>query len=226
MGGAKKVKLSAEPIVYHHTSTLSTNLIWMSGIVEIEGRQQAPLHPELGEVQFDPRFRRDFVDFPPVAWFTTELSVPKCLLQQSLCLLNKETGEVTEVRLSEREARALSLHRVALGFRASEIGVIPWPEYHGFKTAEGKELNETAIECGDDPTTWYISEQPVDLAFLTEIRLARSRDDLKMLRNDKYLRDIQNLLARLKVKKAYIPPTWMSLEQATALAWRLGLKMG
>lgn len=53
--------------VFHHTSTLRTNLIWMSGVIDIEGRSPPVVHPRLGVLQGNPFGRRAFKDFPPVA---------------------------------------------------------------------------------------------------------------------------------------------------------------
>jgi hypothetical protein len=71
MGEAKRRKMNAEPTVYHHTSTLRTNFLWMSGYVLPEGKMKPARHPDLGVVQTDARFRRAMQDFPPVAWFTS-----------------------------------------------------------------------------------------------------------------------------------------------------------
>ena len=38
MGAAKRKRQNRVPTVYHHTSTLRTNLIWMSGVIEVEGK--------------------------------------------------------------------------------------------------------------------------------------------------------------------------------------------
>jgi len=59
--------------VYHHTSTLRTNLLWMSGVIEVEGSGREPLHPQLGIIKTDVLRRRAMQDFPPVAWLTSEV---------------------------------------------------------------------------------------------------------------------------------------------------------
>jgi len=69
---------------------------------------------------------------------------------------------------SEDTANALALNRVAIGFPAATIGAVRWPDYGAYSTAEGRELNETAREVGDDPDDWWVSEQPVDLLLETE----------------------------------------------------------
>ena len=74
MGQAKEKRKNAVPTVYHHTSTLRTNLIWMSGVVQVEGQSDGVLHPQLGRIDTDARIRRELRDFPPLAWFTSQIS--------------------------------------------------------------------------------------------------------------------------------------------------------
>ena len=38
MGEAKRKRLADRAVVYHHTSTLRTHFIWMSGVIELEGK--------------------------------------------------------------------------------------------------------------------------------------------------------------------------------------------
>jgi hypothetical protein len=113
------------------------------------------------------------MDFPPVAWFTTEIAIPKCLTNMTLLLKHNDTGEVIgendfeDFGLTGRAAAdALALDRLALGFNIKDIPVMPWPDYHGYHTSEGRELNATEREYGDNPNHWYVAEQPVDLASL------------------------------------------------------------
>jgi hypothetical protein len=223
MGGIKSWKSAQAPIVYHHTSTLCTNLIWMSGCIEIEGRQEAPEHPQMGVVQSDTRFRRAMADFPAVAWFTDDINVPKCLIQSSLFLVKPETGESIEVPLAPEMANAIALLRLALGFKVADVGLTPWRDYRGYDTVEGRVLNETARDAGDDPDRWYVSETPVSLDHMSEIRVARSLQDLKMLRNDAYLVALKKMLAKAKSagEKVYIPPAWLTKEQTALLMARM-----
>lgn len=225
MGGASKWKKNRPSLVYHHTSTLRTNLIWMAGVIEVEGQHGTPFHPHLGIMQTDVRFRRACKDFPPVAWFTSDINVPKCLIETALFFVDPETGEKSEVRVNGAMSNAISLRRMALGFHVADIPVTPWPEHAGYQTPEGKELNETAIECGDDPTCWYVSEAAVSLDYMREIRVAKAIDNLKMEKHDWYLGKIQELRERYKEEKAYILPTWLSKEDGEALAIRLNVKM-
>lgn len=224
MGGAAKVR--KDITIYHHTSILRTNLIWMAGVVEVEGRQGVPLHPVLGEVQTDIRFRRALKDFPAVAWFTRNVNVPGCLKDHSVYFQDRTTGESTCMSLDRMTANGITLRRMALGFPAAAIPVVKWNEHYGYATAEGRELNETAIACGDDPDDWYVAETAVPLKHMTEIRAAKGINDLKMVRNPEYHSQIMALLARMEVEPAYIPPTWMSKKDATALAASLNLRMG
>jgi hypothetical protein len=224
MGEAKRRKASGRMLVYHHTSTLCTNLIWMSGAIEIEGQQEPPLHPQLGIIQTGLSFRRACNDFPPVVWFTTEISVPKCLVQSSLFLKNEDTRETLEIPISKALSNGIALHRIALGFPATEIPIKPWPRYYGYATPEGQ-AHQTARASGDEPDRWYLSEERVSLQHMTEIRIAKSMQDLKMQRNDEYLYEIKKLLAALKDERAYVPPTWLSPKDIEVVAARLNLKV-
>jgi hypothetical protein len=38
MGEAKRKRLADRTVVYLHTSTLQTHFIWMSGVIELEGK--------------------------------------------------------------------------------------------------------------------------------------------------------------------------------------------
>jgi hypothetical protein len=81
MGQAKRRQqqnAALGPVVYHHTSTLRTNLLWMSGVIEVEGSGRQPLHPQLGTIKTDVLRRRALNDFRAVAWFTSEIAVPNC----------------------------------------------------------------------------------------------------------------------------------------------------
>jgi hypothetical protein len=96
MGEAKRRKLAAVQggVVYHHSSTLRTNLMWMSGVIEVEGRGKPALHPKFGELRTDASLRRALKDFPPVAWFTSDISIPNCLRQKGIFFTDKVTGEI------------------------------------------------------------------------------------------------------------------------------------
>jgi hypothetical protein len=229
MGEAKRRKLaSAEGacVVYHHTSTLRTNLLWMSGVIELEGRSPPVVHPQLGEVRTDALARRALKDFPPVAWFTTEIAVPKCLRQNSLRFVDNTTGLVRREDFADRQiSDALALNRVAIGFRLTENpSITPWKDHPGYVTQEGRELNESAIEAGDDPTKWYISEVPVDLLNSIEFWSSRKVQNPKLERLDSYLKDLHNMVQMCRSKKGvYIPPTWLTAEQARALSAQIGV---
>ena len=222
VGEAKRRRLNAEPMVYHHTSTVFTNLLWMDGEIRIEGNKKDAIHPALGRVQTDPRFRRAMKDFPPVAWFTTRMDVPRCLIQTHLVFV--KDGAKHTIPLDVEFANAVALNRVALGFRISDVPVVPWPEHPGFETSEGRELNETALDAGDDPTDWYVSEQAIDLMAMCEIRVSKSIMKPKLVRSDRYLLEAKRLVAICReTPGVFIPPSWLKPHEAQQLARSLGV---
>lgn len=225
MGQTKLRQATAPQVVYHHTSTLHTNLIWMSGAVEVEGYSEPVLHPHLGTLQSDLRFRRACRDFPAVAWFTADLNVPKCLIQTSLFFSRPGASDAIEIEIAAPVANAISLRQMALGFKLADIPVTPWPEHRGYATSEGRTLNDTARAAGDNPDLWFVSEHRVSLDHMIEIRVARSTQNLKMERRDDYLEKLRPMLEFLKREKAYVPPAWLSIEDARLLADRLGLPL-
>lgn len=226
MGEARRRRLNGVPTVYHHTSTLRTNLIWMSGVVQVEGKSEGVLHPQLGEIKTDALVRRSLIDFPPVAWFTTRIDVPRCLISTRISFVRKGTGEIATMDLDAEIANAMALNRVALGFRIADVPVVPWSEYHGYKTEEGQELNASAREAGDDPDDWYFSEEPVDVMKVSEFWGSRSMLKPKLRRFDAYIQDIRRMVSMCREQKgAYIPPSWLKPEQAVKLAEDLNLRV-
>jgi hypothetical protein len=225
MGQAKLRRLSAVPTVYHHTSTLRTNEIWMSGKIKLEGQQPPALHPKLGEIKTDANLRRQMRDFPPLAWFTSQISVPRCLVESTVCFTDEKTGEmIKKVRLGERESNAMALHRIAIGFPVSAIPVVPWPDHPGYFTTEGQELNESARDAGDDPNDWWVSEEPVDVLSASEIWLAHRVLNTKLRRHDGYLKDMKKMVEMCRTTEgAYIPPSWITQEQANQVFGKLGI---
>ena len=91
--GGKIRRQNQAATVYHHTSTLRTNLIWMSGVIEVEGKSKGVFHPQLGEIRTDAKVRRALKDFPPVAWFTTRIAVPRVLTSSEIVFVERVTGE-------------------------------------------------------------------------------------------------------------------------------------
>lgn len=222
--GEAKLKKSGPHIAYHHTSILRTNLIWMSGRIELEGQGKPAFHPHMGKhISQSVEARRPCKDFPPLAWFTSRVDVPHCLRRITFSAQNKETGEITTVDLSDREASAISLRRMALGFRVDEVGLTRWPDHYGYHTDEGRELNESAIEYGDNPEDWWVSESPVDVSLVHEAWVAKSSWGVKMQRMPGYEKDIRRMVALCKDGKVYIPPAWLTREDAQALAQAVGL---
>jgi len=226
MGEAKK-RGQAPRLIYHHTSTLRTNQLWMSGRVLPEGKMPRVLHPQLGEIQTDAFFRRSMKDFPPVVWLTEAVGVPKCLVSTGLRFASIDTGEeVGSVDLNEDLSNAVALNRVSLGFIPDEIGAVRWRDHFGYNTGEGQELNESAHEAGDDPDQWWVSEVPVDLMRMVELRVSRSVSRPKLERRDDYLAKIKELIQRCRDNPgAFVPPTWLTPDQARALAARLGVRV-
>src|SRR5207248_10116024 len=109
------------------------------------------------------------------AWFTSDIAVPNCLRSMRLCFTDKATGELRyEDEAIGNLSDALVLNRVAIGFRLSECpSFVKWSEYPGYHTAEGEELNDTARIAGNNPDTWYVSEQPIDLLKAVEFWSSR-----------------------------------------------------
>ena len=226
MGQAKLRRANAIPTVYHHTSTLRTNLIWMAGVIEIEGKSGPVIHPQLGELRLDANLRRAMLDFPPLAWFTTRIEVPNCLLHSSLTLLDKSSGATREVARDPRLSNAIALNRIALGFPVAAISVVPWRDHSGYVTDEGKALNETAREAGDNPDDWYVSEAPVDVLAATEIWSSPSIMRPKLKRLDAYLPHVRRMVEMCRSRPGtFIPPTWLKIDQQRELARRLGVDL-
>ncbi len=229
MGEAKRRRQQNSmrgPVVYHHTSTLRTNLLWMSGVIEVEGKGAEPLHPQIGVIKTDVLRRRAMQDFPPVAWFTSEIAVPNCLRNTKLCFTDRETGELRyEDHAIGNLSDVIALNRVAIGFRLAECpSIIKWSEHAGYHASEGRELNESAQAYGDNPSTWYVSEQPIDLLQSVEFWSSRKIMNPKLRREDWYLKDMHNMVRNCRERKdIYIPPTWLKPEQAKAFASSVGL---
>jgi hypothetical protein len=217
MGEAKR-RQATNNVVYHHTSVLRTNLIWMSRLIQVEGQGKGPVfHPGLDKFRYggaDVLIRRPLKDFPAVAWFTTRITTPKCLTQ--IALINSETGEKIH-QATEKEAHCLAWNRIALGFPITNQ-FVPWPQYYGYETQEGRDLNESAREYGDDPADWYVSETPVDVMNAIEVWGSRSVMKPKLERNQAYLKDIHRMVMLCRDNPdAYIPPSWLTEDQAKGL---------
>lgn len=224
MGQAKLKRLNAEPTVFHHTSTLRTNQLWMSGEIRVEGKMPPVRHPHLGEVGNDASLRRAMKDFPPLAWFTTKIAIPNCLVLKELHFIDKKTGVQTRMPIEKSVANGIAMNRFAIGFRIADIPVVPWREHPGYTTAEGRELNETAREGGDDPDDWYVSEQSIDLMLASEIWFSREKFNPKLTREDWYLADMKKMVQKCRTTPGVlIPPAWFSPDQVRQVAQRMGL---
>ncbi|TDH62352.1 hypothetical protein E2C06_12145 [Dankookia rubra] len=211
-------------VVYHHTSSLRTNLLWMSGYIDLEGNSKGVIHPELGEIHTDAALRRPMRDFPPLVWFTTRIAVPACLHQSTIMLLDKVTGETRAIDGPEGSSNAIALNRLALGFPIASIPVTPWPEHAGYSTPEGQGLNESARAVGDNPDDWWVSNSPVDLLQMSEIWVSPRIANPKLQRSDHYLIDVRRMVTACRANpSAYIPPSWMPTSRAVRLAERIGV---
>jgi hypothetical protein len=225
MGEAKRKRDLAVPTIYHHTSTLRTNLLWMSGVIQLEGRSEGAMRPVLGEIFTDANLRREMRDFPPLAWFTTDINVPRCLIDVGFKGKSKVTGEIIDLPNVEGLGHAITLQRMAIGFPIADIPVVKWIDHAGYKTDEGQELNASARECGDDPDQWYVAETPVDLLAASEIWGAASVMKPKMRRAPAYLDDMKNMVRMCRADPgAFIPPSWLTPDQAKRLGERMGVE--
>jgi hypothetical protein len=225
MGEAKRRRAEQDRLIYHHTSILRTNQLWMSGVILPEGEMPPALHPKLGEIRTNANLRREMRDFPPLVWLTKQIEVPNCLVEIGLVFADKTTGEKVGRSSAGRElSNAIALNRVALGFRIDEIPVLPWPDHPGYSTDEGRELNESARDIGDNPDDWWVSEEPLDLMTMAEIRVSASRLRPKLERNDMYLDEVKRMVTFCReTPGVFIPPSWLTPEQATQLAAKLGV---
>jgi hypothetical protein len=78
----------------------------MSGVIDVEGRPKRATHPLPGEVGAAPSLRRAFEDFPPLAWFTTRIEVPSCLVRYILVAIDRQIGEPISTAAAARYRRA------------------------------------------------------------------------------------------------------------------------
>lgn len=229
MGEAKRKKDRPVEVVYHHTSTLRTNLIWMSGVIQVEGQSKGAIHPQLGEIQTSVEARRACKNFPPLAWFSSSTVIPRCLMDTEMAFQTKGGSDLVQIdhNIDRRAlANGIALNRVAIGFPVSAGPIVPWKEYYGYSTPEGEELNASAREVGDDPDRWYVSEQPVDMMAACEVYISRSKTRPKLESLPSYLTEIKALVQKCRdTEGVYIPPAWLSPDQAKHLAARIGAKL-
>lgn len=228
MGEARRRKSTPASVLYHHTSTLRTNQLWMAECILPEGRMAPVLHPDLGEVRTDARFRRRMVDFPAVVWLTNQSTIPNCLRTIELAFVDS-SGKRLDLPKDFPKADAeiadqIALNRFAIGFPIDALDVTRWPEHPGYGSSEGRELNETARSAGDDPRDWYVAAEPIDLMLATEVWFSQSRSNQKLIRQDWYLPDMKRMVQACRTTPGtYIPPSWLTPEQAKALGARLGV---
>jgi hypothetical protein len=252
MGEAKRkraVQGAAGVVVYHHTSILVTNRIWMDGVLKPDGPgADTVAHPKLeAGVKFGgERTRRACQDFPPLVWFTTRIAIPPCMMNGELIVtfpngrpdeatLGKVAGVMAEAveNLSAADMMNFRMwNRVALGFQIADIPVTPWCSHYGYDTTEGRDLNTSAIEAGDNPDDWFVSEQEIDVLKVSEFWSSPSvsKPRLERVRGD-YIGSIRRMVTLCQQGRAngegvYIPPAWMDLtsqEKQGALSRKLGV---
>jgi hypothetical protein len=190
----------------------------MSGVIELEGNTPPVQHPLLGKVGTDVRFRRTCRDFPPLAWFTSSIKIPGCLLASDMMICPDDGSP--PVRAAEKFGwdagterlmmNGMALRRMALGFPLASSPIIRWRDHAGYSTPEGQELNRTAREAGDDPGLWYASEQPVDVLTATEVWGASSIFKPKLERSSTYLAQVHRMVQLCREAKGmHIPPSWV-----------------
>lgn len=218
VGEAKRRRDELAGLIWHHTSILRTNLIWMSGVIELEGRSKGAVHPAFGPIMTDATFRRPMRDFPALAWFTADINVPKCLQVFEAYCTDKATGLPRKLDLSGQMAATFSMNRMAIGFPVTTPGLAPWPQHYGYHTAEGHDLNASARDVGDDPDRWWVSEAPVDVLRSTDIRGAKSVFSLKLERLENYLAEVHGMVRLCReLPGTVIPPTWVNSDIHKAL---------
>jgi hypothetical protein len=202
----------------------------MSGVIQVEGKSAGVLHPQLGEIKTDVLARRGLKDFPAVAWFTRRIDIPRCLLRASFFMSKESTGERIPIPTYDHDegvANMIALNRVALGFHAADIAVLPWSEHRGYNTSEGRELNESAREAGDDPDDWYVANEPVDVLKISEFWFSKTKAQPKLQRLDKQIADIRRMVSLCRTRRdVYIPPSWLTPEQGAALAKSMNVPVG
>lgn len=218
MGEAKQRRSQPTELVWHHTSILRTNRMWMSGVVELEGRSPGVEHPAFGDVHTSAKLRRDLVDFPALAWFTTQIDVPACLQHFDVYGRDRQTGEAKALELGPDSVAAFTMNRVAIGFPIASTPVQPWSKHFGYKTREGRELNASAKDVGDNPDDWWVADQPVDLMLSTAFRSAKSLFSPKLERQDGYVADIHRMVSLCRaIPGTFIPPSWVGTPAHQAL---------
>jgi len=209
------------PTIYHYTSALYTNQIWMAGYLMLPGLRDVTYHPIFGDI---PAVDCSAFGHLPLIWFTTNRNIPRCL--RSYMLMRPNDGSpALSVRAPALVVDAFCYMRIALGFHAKEIGAVPWPEHPSYDTDEGRGFAETAREVGDNPDEWYVAERPVDILKATTARLPKKVMGTELIPNDGYLREVKAMVAFSQEfpGKLYIPPSLMPRELAEQLTARLGL---
>ena len=98
-------------------------------------------------------------------------------------------------------ANLYASNRIALGFPIANIPVIPWRTYRGYDTPEDRDMNESAVDVGDDPDDWYVSEQNIDVTQIGEFWNAESVLK-RRLERARYVDDIRRMVAMCRNGRA------------------------
>jgi hypothetical protein len=199
----------------------------MSGVIEVEGKGGPAIHPHFGEIELNANLRRGMNDFAPLAWFTTRISTPSCILNAAIHFIDKKTGEPRDLPVAPGLPNAVALQRVAIGFPIADIPVVRWTQHPGYTTDEGSALNDSAREFGDNPDDWYVTEEAVDLLAASEFWASPSIMKPKLKRFPEYLPDMRRMVELCRATPGiFIPPSWLKPDQAAELAKRLGVEVG
>lgn len=225
MGEAKRNRERLARMVWHHTSTLRTNQLWMSGYILPEGKMPPVLHPKLGEIHTDATMRRPMKDFPPLVWLTSKIAIPNVLLNAGFYLGDTRTEMPMEGVNRVDLSNALALNRMGLGFAIDDVpSLVRWPDHPGYATGEGRDLNDTARDAGDDPDDWWVSEEPIDILGMIEIRGSKSIMKPRLEVFSTYLADVHRMVRGCRENPGiFIPPSWLTPAEARAFAQRVGV---
>lgn len=215
MGEAKRRRGFMPPIVYHHTSQIRTNLIWMSGQINREGESKGAQHPLFGEIMTDVAQRRACEDFPPLVWFSSSTTIPRCLIKAGFLAFSKDDGRPIDFQREtgmsqEQVSNFMALKRFALGFPYDPATFTPWRDHAGYTTREGRDLNRSARDAGDNPDMWFVAEAPVDMMNCTEVWASRSIFNPRLESIPQYLPAVHQMVQLCRdIPQTYIPPSWV-----------------
>ncbi len=97
---------------------------------------------------------------------------------------------------------------------------------------EGRDTNASAIDAGDDPADWYVSEQDIDVTRIAEFWSSPSVSNPRLERIDNdYIGRIRKMVTACreghsKGQGVYIAPAWMTAEITPEQQRTLSRKLG